>query len=133
MLVISKNISQQKNTLANNPILFPRVPGDNKDDDIPNLHKKLATLKPINCTGIAHRLTQKNRYITPVLLANPTSYSFPINKLSDTKAVVAENSPFVGEKIVLVSAHQSINNARVVFCGSTDLFNDEYESFIFVF
>jgi oligosaccharyltransferase complex subunit beta len=78
---------------------------------------------PILFRGVAVRLTGKNALTIPVLTANPTSFSFA--KDETLRAIVNNDSPFLGTKIVLVAAHQSMNNARVTFTGSLDLLTNK--------
>ncbi|KAI9207209.1 Dolichyl-diphosphooligosaccharide--protein glycosyltransferase subunit WBP1 [Polychytrium aggregatum] len=77
---------------------------------------------PVLFRGVGHRLNGKNPLIVPVLTGYPgQTYSWDLNANSelDPKTVVA------GEEVVLASALQARDNARVVFVGSSDLFTDE--------
>ncbi|KAJ3119618.1 hypothetical protein HK100_000233 [Physocladia obscura] len=78
---------------------------------------------PLLFRGVGHRLTGKNPLIIPVLVGNPTSFSY----LDSTKGKAAPLTPgsLVGSSLVLISAFQARNNARVVFSGSVDLFKNE--------
>ncbi|KAJ3298569.1 hypothetical protein HDU79_009334 [Rhizoclosmatium sp. JEL0117] len=78
---------------------------------------------PLVFKGVGHRLTGKNPLIVPVLVGSPTAYSY----LESTKGKGAPpSSALVGSTLVLVSALQARNNARVVFSGSVDLFKNEF-------
>ncbi|KAI9339964.1 Dolichyl-diphosphooligosaccharide--protein glycosyltransferase subunit WBP1 [Obelidium mucronatum] len=78
---------------------------------------------PLIFKGVGHRLTGKNPLIVPVLVGNPTSYSF----LESSKGKTAPPAGALsGSTLVLVSALQARNNARVVFSGSVDLFKNEF-------
>ncbi|KAJ3205579.1 hypothetical protein HDU82_005110 [Entophlyctis luteolus] len=78
---------------------------------------------PLLFRGVGHRLTGKNPLIMPVLIGNPTSFSY----LDTTKGQISPPSgTLVGSTLVLVSALQARNNARVVFSGSVDLFKDAF-------
>ncbi|KAJ3391606.1 hypothetical protein HDU92_008955 [Lobulomyces angularis] len=79
-------------------------------------------LKPIAFKGLAHRLTNKNPLCSPVLLAMPSAYSFA----SADQGEIPENSPFLGQKIALVTSLQARNNARLIFSGSAAMFSDEF-------
>ncbi|KAJ3170531.1 hypothetical protein HDU88_008431 [Geranomyces variabilis] len=77
-------------------------------------------LAPVLFRGVGHRLTGKNPLMQPLLMGSPTTYAFEI---ADTDAV--EGQPLLGDGLVLVSAIQARNNARVTFAGSVDMFGDE--------
>ncbi|KAJ3118927.1 hypothetical protein HK100_000518 [Physocladia obscura] len=79
---------------------------------------------PLLFRGVGHRLTGKNPLIMPVLVGNPTSFSY----LDSTKGNAAPltSGSLVGSSLVLISAFQARNNARVVFSGSVDLFKNEF-------
>lgn len=71
--------------------------------------------------GIAHRLTGKNALAFPLLYGNPTSYSYLID--DDMPA----SSPHIaGGELLFASAVQLLNNARVVFLGSSELLTDKF-------
>ena len=76
---------------------------------------------PIVFSGVGHRLSGKNMLAFPVLTA--TSSAFSYDKSSSS---LLTGDPLVGSSVVLVSAFQARNNARVVFSGSTDLFTDAF-------
>ncbi|KAJ3161354.1 hypothetical protein HDU86_007136 [Geranomyces michiganensis] len=77
-------------------------------------------LAPVLFRGVGHRLTGKNPLMQPLLVGAPTTYAYEV---ADTDAV--EGQPLLGEGLVLVSALQARNNARVVFTGSVDMFGDD--------
>ncbi|KAJ3190431.1 hypothetical protein HDU85_000727 [Gaertneriomyces sp. JEL0708] len=74
---------------------------------------------PVAFRGVAHRLTGKNPLIQPVLTGNPTTYGY---ELGDTAPI--GGNPILGTSVVLVSALQARNNARIVFTGSRDMFSN---------
>ncbi|RKO91975.1 Dolichyl-diphosphooligosaccharide--protein glycosyltransferase subunit WBP1, partial [Blyttiomyces helicus] len=78
-----------------------------------------ASAGPVLFRGVGHRLTGKNPLVQPILVGEPSSYSFETRE-----SVRLEGSPLLGSGIALVSALQARNNARVVFSGSADLFSD---------
>ncbi|KAI8809344.1 Dolichyl-diphosphooligosaccharide--protein glycosyltransferase subunit WBP1 [Cladochytrium replicatum] len=69
--------------------------------------------------GVGHRITYRNPLMTAVLTGSDTAYSAD-------RAEVLDGSPIVGQQLVLVSAIQARNNARVTFCGSLDLFSNDF-------
>ena len=75
---------------------------------------------PVLFRGVGHRLTSKNPLMQPILTGEKTCYSYD---KEDQDPV--EGSPIVGNAVVLVSALQARNNARVVFAGSVDMFSDK--------
>ncbi|KAI8616390.1 Dolichyl-diphosphooligosaccharide--protein glycosyltransferase subunit WBP1 [Chytriomyces sp. MP71] len=78
---------------------------------------------PLVFKGVGHRLTGKNPLIAPLIQGNPTSFSY----LESTKGKTAPSaSAIVGHNLVLVSALQARNNARVVFSGSVELFSNQF-------
>ncbi|KAI8914255.1 Dolichyl-diphosphooligosaccharide--protein glycosyltransferase subunit WBP1 [Gorgonomyces haynaldii] len=70
--------------------------------------------EPVFFKGYSHKLSHKNELVRPILTGKPTSYAGKPITLKTT----------VGNNNVFVSAFQALNNARVVFCGSSDLFSD---------
>jgi oligosaccharyltransferase complex subunit beta len=76
-----------------------------------------ATPAPVLFSGSAHRLTDKtNKLVTPVVLGAVTTYS--------AKEGEAFEAP--SGQLVLVSAMQARNNARVVVSGSTSFLSDRF-------
>ncbi|KAJ3114116.1 hypothetical protein HDU96_002537 [Phlyctochytrium bullatum] len=72
-------------------------------------------------TGVGARLTGRNKLIHPVLAGTATSYSW----VKDPKKPL-DKFAIVGSNLALVSALQTLNNARIVFSGSLDLFSNEF-------
>ncbi|KAI8845659.1 Dolichyl-diphosphooligosaccharide--protein glycosyltransferase subunit WBP1 [Chytriomyces cf. hyalinus JEL632] len=93
---------------------------------IPNSLKKTIASgsTPLVFKGVGHRLTGKNPLVMPVLVGNPTSFSYLESTRGNTAPPAA--SALVGSSLVLVSALQARNNARVIFSGSVDLFKNEF-------
>ncbi|KAJ3279198.1 hypothetical protein HK104_001661 [Borealophlyctis nickersoniae] len=75
---------------------------------------------PVLFRGVGHKLSGKNPLIRPLLVGAPTTYSYEPHDVG----TVAGNS-FIGSNVVLVSALQARNNARVVFAGSLEMFSDK--------
>ncbi len=80
---------------------------------------------PVFFEGVSHRLTGKNALVFPVLSAESSAYSLEANV---DGAVIEPTSPFVGSKNVLVSAAQTLNNARLIFSGDAKIFSDRFVS-----
>ncbi|KAI8904926.1 Dolichyl-diphosphooligosaccharide--protein glycosyltransferase subunit WBP1 [Powellomyces hirtus] len=74
---------------------------------------------PILFRGVGHRLTGKNPLIQALLVGAPTTFA---SEIADKD--VLEGSLLVGKDVVLVSALQARNNARVTFAGSVEMFSD---------
>ncbi|KAJ3312817.1 hypothetical protein HDV04_002627 [Boothiomyces sp. JEL0838] len=68
--------------------------------------------------GIGHSLSGKNKLVQPVLVGNPSAFSGEDAKIT--------SHTLVGSDLVLVSAFQALNQARVVFTASSELFKDIY-------
>jgi oligosaccharyltransferase complex subunit beta len=75
------------------------------------------TKNPILYHGVGHSLSGKNPLIFPILVGEDSSFS------GEKKLAGAS---LLGSKLHLVSAFQALNNARVVFAGSTSLFSNEF-------
>jgi len=73
---------------------------------------------PLLWRGIGHTLEKENRLIIPLLRASSTAYS------SSEKNDFSSSGK--GKELVLVSALQARNNARVTFSGSLDFFSDRF-------
>ncbi|KAI8803164.1 Dolichyl-diphosphooligosaccharide--protein glycosyltransferase subunit WBP1 [Cladochytrium replicatum] len=69
--------------------------------------------------GVGHRITYRNPLMTAILSGSASAYSAD-------RADVLDGSPIVGQQLVLVSAIQARNNARVAFSGSLDLFSNDF-------
>lgn len=69
---------------------------------------------PVLFSGIAHSIKSNDagQLVLPVLTGNPTTHT--------------SKSGMVGRDVVLVSAIQARNNARITFAGSLSLFSDEF-------
>lgn len=78
-----------------------------------------ASIKTVPYHGIGHKLSGKNKLIAPVLVACSTCYSYITGRPFGTNSLV-------GRSLVLVSAFQALNNARIVFSGSTHMLSDAY-------
>ncbi|ORY02320.1 Dolichyl-diphosphooligosaccharide-protein glycosyltransferase 48kDa subunit [Basidiobolus meristosporus CBS 931.73] len=76
---------------------------------------------PVLFNGIGH-LVSPLVYTTAILKANPTAYSYETKE----NMVVDDDITLIGSEIALVSSHQALNNARVTFSGSLDLFSDRF-------
>lgn len=76
---------------------------------------------PVLFRGVGHRLTGKNPLVQPLLIGAPTTYSYDT---TDDEPI--DGSPLAGSTLVLVSALQARNNARVVFSGSVEMFSDRF-------
>ncbi|KAJ3192657.1 hypothetical protein HK101_006177 [Irineochytrium annulatum] len=76
---------------------------------------------PVLFRGVGHRLTGKNKLITPLLTGSEASYSAPLSLKGQV-----DKMNLVGANNVFVSALQARNNARIVFAGSIDLFSDDF-------
>jgi oligosaccharyltransferase complex subunit beta len=72
---------------------------------------------PILYRGVGHSLSGKNHLAFPILVGENSAFS--------GEKKVGEGS-LVGSKLNLVSAFQALNNARVVFAGSTLMFSNDY-------
>ncbi|KAJ3272650.1 hypothetical protein HDV01_005397 [Terramyces sp. JEL0728] len=68
--------------------------------------------------GTGHHLSGKNKLVQPVLVGSPSSFSGEDAKIT--------SHTLVGSDLVLVSAFQALNQARVVFTASSELFKDAY-------
>eukprot|EP01087_Luapelamoeba_hula_P007364 TRINITY_DN1808_c0_g1_i1.p1 TRINITY_DN1808_c0_g1~~TRINITY_DN1808_c0_g1_i1.p1 ORF type:complete len:469 (-),score=86.99 TRINITY_DN1808_c0_g1_i1:58-1422(-) len=73
---------------------------------------------PVLFKGIGHVLEKNNKLLLPILRASPTAYS--------SGAEAELNGVGKGSDVVLISALQARNNARVSFVGSLDLFSDKF-------
>jgi oligosaccharyltransferase complex subunit beta len=76
----------------------------------PNKHN----IHTVIFNGIAHRQSGKNPLVFPVLRAEPSSFSFD----DSSNSVIDPSSPFVGSRNLMVSAHQTRLNSRIVFAGT---------------
>lgn len=73
---------------------------------------------PIVYSGIGHAISGKNVLVQPLLVGEDSAIA------ADTKKVTEKS--LIGSKVNLVSTFQALNNARVVFCGSVDMFSNKY-------
>ena len=73
-------------------------------------------------SGVGHRMTGRNPLIAPVLVGNPTAYAAPVKS---REGFTVTPSALVGSSLVMVSALQARNNARIVFTGGIDMFSDQ--------
>ncbi|KAK9722394.1 oligosaccharyl transferase glycoprotein complex, beta subunit [Basidiobolus ranarum] len=76
---------------------------------------------PVLFNGVGH-LTSPHLYTTAILKAGPTAYSYETKE----NVIVDDDITLIGSEIALVSSHQALNNARVTFSGSLDLFSDRF-------
>ena len=65
---------------------------------------------PILYSGPSHKLSKKNELIQPILVGSPSSYS----------------SKAVGQQNVIVSAFQSLGNARLILSADASLYSNKY-------
>jgi oligosaccharyltransferase complex subunit beta len=72
---------------------------------------------PVLFRGVGHSLSGKNHLAFPILVGENSAFS------GEKKVTEAS---LVGSKLNLVSAFQALNNARVVFAGSTLMFSNEF-------
>ncbi|OXA58483.1 dolichyl-diphosphooligosaccharide--protein glycosyltransferase 48 kDa subunit [Folsomia candida] len=70
--------------------------------------------------GASLLLDPDNPLVLEILTASSTAYSY------DPEKEISEYPHTVGKNTVLVAGLQARNNARVIFCGSLDLFSDKY-------
>ncbi|CAJ0960140.1 unnamed protein product, partial [Mesorhabditis belari] len=77
-------------------------------------------LNSILFKGVALVAAKKNKLKLDVLTASSTAYSFKPD------APIDEYPAAIGKQILLISALQARNNARVVFSGSLALFSDAF-------
>jgi oligosaccharyltransferase complex subunit beta len=75
---------------------------------------------PVIFRGIGQKVAKESILAVPVLFGNPSTYSFFPNK------VVSDSPESMGSQTVLVSAIQGRNNARVIVCGSLELFSNSF-------
>jgi len=74
---------------------------------------------PVLFRGVAQDIEENSELLFPVLSASSYAYSAAPGK-------PAEQPSVAGRKVVLVSALQARNNARVIFSGSLELFSDQF-------
>jgi len=75
---------------------------------------------PIMFKGVGMTADNDNPLVLEILTASSTAYSYyPDEKISEYPLAVGRNT-------LLIGGQQSRNNARVVFCGSLDLFGDRF-------
>ena len=73
---------------------------------------------PVLFRGLGH-VAQQSSLVTPVLTGSPSA-------TSDTMgSAVSEYPAATGRDVMLVSAMQTRNNARMVYCGSIDMFSND--------
>lgn len=80
---------------------------------------------PVLFRGIGHTLEKGNQLLLPVLRASANAYS--ASEQSDL------SSTGKGQELLLVSALQARNNARVTVVGSLEFFSDKYALFLLSF
>lgn len=73
---------------------------------------------PVLFRGIGHTLEKGNNLLIPILRASPNSYS-----LADKEDLASTGK---GRDLLLISALQARNNARVTFSGSLEFFSDKF-------
>ncbi|XP_054160943.1 dolichyl-diphosphooligosaccharide--protein glycosyltransferase 48 kDa subunit-like [Oppia nitens] len=88
--------------------------------DAPTIVGQKKSIGPILYKGIGMISDQNNPLVLDVLLASSTAYSY-----NPTKKIT-EYPHAIGKNILMVSALQARNNARVVFTGSLDFFSDAF-------
>ena len=91
------------------------------DQWIPNEYVISGKVNPILYRGLAHKFSGKNPLVFPLMTGYPSTYSY---SMSDSTGTI-EGNPLLGQDVGLISLFQGRNNARVAFCGSTDMFSDE--------
>ncbi|KAL3527070.1 hypothetical protein ACH5RR_011726 [Cinchona calisaya] len=74
---------------------------------------------PILFKGIGHSLNAKNNLVFKVLSASSTAYS------ADPNSKLSHPPSLDGSTISLVSVLQARNNARVLICGSLEMFSNQ--------
>eukprot|EP00386_Alphamonas_edax_P000854 GDKI01002615.1.p1 GENE.GDKI01002615.1~~GDKI01002615.1.p1 ORF type:complete len:466 (-),score=177.24 GDKI01002615.1:347-1744(-) len=87
---------------------------------------------PVLFRGVGHMLQPSNPLTFPVLRGNPTTFTaVPLDsqgkvslQQSPNKSLVEGGPQGVGSEVLLISAMQAENNARVLVVGSADLFSD---------
>ncbi|CAA7396064.1 unnamed protein product [Spirodela intermedia] len=75
---------------------------------------------PVLFRGIGHSLNPTNTMVVKVLSASPSAYS------ANPKTRLSKAPSLTGSAISLVSVVQARNNARILICGSLDLFSDRF-------
>jgi oligosaccharyltransferase complex subunit beta len=73
---------------------------------------------PILYRGVGQYISGKNPLAQPLLIASGSAFSGEAKKVTE--------STLIGSKLVLVSSFQAINNARIIFAGSNDMFSNEF-------
>ncbi|KAI8897275.1 Dolichyl-diphosphooligosaccharide--protein glycosyltransferase subunit WBP1 [Globomyces pollinis-pini] len=68
---------------------------------------------PILYRGVGHKLSGKNALVQPLLVGGESTYSIG-------------SSALYGNKLGLVSYFQALNDARIVFVGSVDMFTNDF-------
>ncbi|OQR92981.1 dolichyl-diphosphooligosaccharide-protein glycosyltransferase 48kD subunit [Achlya hypogyna] len=81
----------------------------------------LKNKKPVVYNGIGMTLEPSNILGFTVLSAEPTAYS-----AAPTKDIRESHEVVIGSNVGLVTAIQARNNARLIFSGSVDLFDNSY-------
>jgi len=76
--------------------------------------------KPIHFRGVGLASDPANPLVIPILTASSTAYSYRM------KTDIEDYPHAVGTSTILVGGIQARNNARVVLCGSIDMFSNEF-------
>lgn len=85
-------------------------------------------LQPVWFSGVPHALAN-NPLLIPILRAPPHSFAGELDSPADVLVEAAEKGGeglWAGSQLGIVTGFQALNNARVTFVGSAELFSDDF-------
>ncbi|KAI9342767.1 Dolichyl-diphosphooligosaccharide--protein glycosyltransferase subunit WBP1 [Zopfochytrium polystomum] len=107
---------------STDPLLISSSRFVGNDVVLPADEFKRGNPQPVLFRGVGHRLTGRNPLITPILTGHSSAFAAPVKAPASH---TVQSGALTGSSLVLVSALQARNNARIVFTGSADMFSDE--------